>query len=248
MPVERGRDAFRAIPTGYEERRERENEDEPAQRVRVASVNARHRRSGFQSGRCPQRSFQMRAPERDRNRVAGLGRHAVGNRGGRPVRHKTFAVEPAQTFESIGPTHLEQRDGRRDGQHEESEHADGAAERRQRHPEAEPGQREEQPGRGRDRGERRPQVLPEQRQSGAAQRARQQGFSSPGLAQFVRLFGGFAQISSRAQNLSVPHLNTRLDRSETKQNARLVSRFRSSHTPAVSSDANFGIKGTLASI
>ena len=30
--------------------------------------------------------------------------------------------------------------------------------------------------------------------------------------------------------------------------ARLVSRFRSSHTIAVTSDANFGIKGTLASI
>src|SRR6266446_3004255 len=38
------------------------------------------------------------------------------------------------------------------------------------------------------------------------------------------------------------------DHGDDLDHARLVSRFRSSHAIAVTSDANFGIKGTLASI
>ena len=80
-----------------------------AQRIRIARGKLRHRRAGLERLGGAQRALQMRAPERGRELVAGLRRHAIGDGGGRPVRQEAGAIEPPQAVDRGGPADLEQR-------------------------------------------------------------------------------------------------------------------------------------------
>ena len=76
----------------------------------------------------------MGAPERLRDRIVLVGGNLVGDRGGRPVRFATAAVEPAQAVIDTGQPQQHQRHGRDRSDDGEQNQADGARQRRQHQP------------------------------------------------------------------------------------------------------------------
>ena len=173
LPVERRGDALGALAAGGEEGRDHEDEHQRAQRIRIARRKLWQRRSGAQGAGGAQRALHVGAPQRRRERIVGFRNQVVGDRGGRAVRQVAGAVEPAQAVIRAGQPHQEQRHRRGDREDEEHEQADGAAKRRQRDPQSQPGDGEEQARGGGDRSQRRPQPLPQDRPAGARQGARQ---------------------------------------------------------------------------
>jgi hypothetical protein len=161
-----------------------------AERERIASRKPWRRIARLERARSTQGALQMRAPECDRELIARLGRHPVGDGGRRPVRQKTETVETPQPIGPRRPPHLDQRQGRGDGKDEERAHADGPADRRQPEPEPDPGQSKEQPGNRRHRGQRRPQPLPQNRRPCPEQPAGEHGLARAGEAVAFRGFGG----------------------------------------------------------
>ncbi len=161
LPVEGRGDAPPAFPACGDEGRDDEDDDEGAQRHRVAHVEARRWPAGLEPLRGEQRPFDMGAPQRHRPRIGLRGRELVGDGGRRPMGHAGLAVEPAQTVVARREADENQRNGGRSGEDEEDEKRDGPRHRRKPQPHTEPGHREEKTDRGGDRRERRPQPLPE---------------------------------------------------------------------------------------
>ena len=160
LPVEGRGDTAPALATGGDEGRHNEDDDQRAQRHRVAQVETRRRPAGPELLRREQRPFDMGAPQRDRPRIGLRGREFIGDRGRRPMGDAGLAVEPAQAVVARREAHENQRNGRRGGEDEEHEQRDRPRHRRQPQPHAEPRHREEQTDRGGDRRERRPQPSP----------------------------------------------------------------------------------------
>ena len=79
----------------------------------------------------------------------------------------------------------QERDGRGCDQESEQDEAGGAPERRQHHPQAGPGQRQKQAQRRQDRGNRRPEPLPEQAAAGARERTGKVHVHGPAIARLV---------------------------------------------------------------
>ena len=110
LPVEGGGDALDALAAGGKEARHRQNEHERAQRHRIAQRQPRRRPAGLELARRQQRAFDMRAPERLRDRIVLVGGDLVGDRGGRPVRLAAAAVEPAQAvIDARQPQHRQRQ-------------------------------------------------------------------------------------------------------------------------------------------
>ena len=180
LPVERRLHAAHAVAAGDKERGDHRHQHQRAQRHRVARRDPRHRQSGAQRLGRTQCPFDVGAPERDGMAVVGLAGDPVGDRGGGPVRQPGIAVEAAKLLGPARQPQAQQRQQRDRPDQAEQAETDGAADRRQPHPEPKPGQRQEQAEGGRDRRERRPQPLPQQAPAGAAERARKHGLAALG--------------------------------------------------------------------
>ena len=169
VPVERRGDALGALAAGGKERRDHQDEHQPAQRVRIARGDLRHRRAGLQRvGRRAARAPDARARARPRTEspASGAMRSAIavaGRCGSRLLRssRRKPSIADGQRTRNSGTVAATARTKKTNSP---MARPSGGSDT----PEPEPGQREEQADRGRDRGQRRPQPLPEDRQPGAA--------------------------------------------------------------------------------
>ncbi len=133
-----------------------------------------HRRAGIERLGRPQRPLEMGAPQRERKEswlgAAISSAIAVAGRCGSPE------LRSSRRRPSILARHPQHKEGREGGAGEQEENAepDGAAERRQPQPKAEPRYRQKQADHGGYRRERRPQPLPKNRPARPAQRPLQQ--------------------------------------------------------------------------
>ena len=143
VPVERRGDALPALAAGGKEGGDAGDENERAQRVRIAPRHPRRRPAGFQRPRGGERALDMGIPQRQRIRIFRRDREIVGDRGRRAMRQSTAAIEPAQRVAGAGHAHEHERKRRDDGDRRASDHGRGAAKRRQPQPQPEPGQRQE---------------------------------------------------------------------------------------------------------
>ena len=173
LPVEGRHDALGPLAAGGHEGRHHKHRHQRAHRERIAQGEPRRRHAGLEGGGRPQRTLDMRAPERDRIRIGGRDRHLVGDRGRRSMRQPGIAIEPTQAVMPARQTQRQQRGKRRRGEQEKDAETDRASDRRQREPQPEPRDREEQADHGRDRGQARPEPFPEDRPARPPQRPRQ---------------------------------------------------------------------------
>ena len=96
LPVERRGDALEVFAAGGNEGGDDGNENEAAQRVRIARCQTRRRPAGLERPRRGERALDVRLPQRQRIGVLRRDREFIGNRGRRPMTDAAAAVEPAQ--------------------------------------------------------------------------------------------------------------------------------------------------------
>ena len=166
-----------ALAAGGEEGRDHQDEHQRAQRHRIAQRRAAARPAGLELARRQQRAFDMRAPERLRDRIvagwrqsrrrsrwpAGASRRCCGRAGAGRHRRSGSRSSSSGTVADRGD----------DDEHEPGRWRAPSGGSTSHKPS--PGEREEQPERGRQRGQRRPQPFPQQAAARALERPREQG-------------------------------------------------------------------------
>ncbi len=211
LPVERRGDALDALAAGGEERRARA----ASGRARAARTGSRAHSRGcgkpaLKRARGTQRAFDMGAPQRERPRIA-LG----GRRSRRPWRSPADARGRCARSSRRRPSNELGMRSRRIGtvparqDDQQDEQADRAPHRRQPQPQAGPGHDEEKTDHGRERGERRPQPLPQNRLARPRQR--------PGQQRLGQLLLAAAALVARA----LPQGGQSLSTSDSVGNAEL---------------------------
>jgi hypothetical protein len=134
VPVERGGDALPALAAGGKEGGDAGDENQRAERIRIAPRHPRRRPAGFQRSRGIERALDMGIPQRQRIRIFRRDGEVVGDRGRRPMRQPAAAIEPVQRVADAGQAHEHEWKRRDHGDRRASNHRRGTAKRRQPQP------------------------------------------------------------------------------------------------------------------